>query len=137
MDISLYFVDVGKPYTQAALFQNGHEITCSDCEDTFTGEWRLLGDYNNPYATVLRPAKTEYTWRDLVYVNGKYHVGKFPITGMMDTPENYQIDDFLEAVAMKYEVDVEEIQTYMMDGVLPDGWKRIETLGCYINGDRE
>lgn len=141
MEISLCFADEGNPYTQAVLYKNGQEISRSDCEDTFFGEWRLedhtRNDYTISFVTIVRPAETEYTWRDLVCVDGEYAVEEFPITGMMDTQEHYQIDDFLEAVASKYEVITDEIQTYMMDGVLPEGWKGIETLGCYINGDRE
>lgn len=141
MEISLCFADEGNPYTQAVLYKNGQEISRSDCEDTFFGEWRLedhtRNDYTISFVTIVRPAETEYTWRDLVCVDGEYSEEEFPITGMMDTPEHYQIDDFLEAVAIKYEVIVDDVQTYMMDVVLPEGWKGIETLGCYINGEPE
>lgn len=141
MEIRLCFVDEGKPYTDAILYKNGQDINQSECEDTFLGEWRLEDDTNDDYitsfVTIVRPAKTEYTWRDLVCIDGEYYEEEFPITGIMDTPEHYQIDDFLEAVATKYGVIVDEIQTYMMDGVCPEGWKGVETLGCYINGEPE
>lgn len=79
----------------------------------------------------------EYTWRDIVSVNGKITAEEFPISGEMDA-EFYQIDDFLEAVAKKYGVGSDEVKTYMMDGIdfnpkeLPFG---AEACGCYKNGE--
>lgn len=52
----------------------------------------------------------------------------------------YQLDDFYEAVAKKYSVDVDDIKTYMMDDIefdprmLPWG---AEDCGCYIDGVAE
>lgn len=30
-----------KPYTEGVLFQNGSEVMCTDCDDTYDGEWEL------------------------------------------------------------------------------------------------
>lgn len=79
----------------------------------------------------------EYTWRDIVSVNGKIVAEEFPISGKMDS-NYYQIDVFLEAVAKKYGVEPDAVKTYMMDGInfkpkeLPFG---AETCGCYKNGE--
>lgn len=81
-----------------------------------------------------------YTWRDIVKINDKIYTEKFPISGKKDHINNrtiYEIDDFLEAVAKKYGVDVDDVETYMMDDIefdareLPYG---AESCGCYING---
>ena len=79
----------------------------------------------------------EYTWRDIVSVNGKIVAEEFPISGEMDG-NHYQIDNFLEAVAKKYGVRPDDVKTYMMDEIdfnpkgLPFG---AEACGCYKNGE--
>lgn len=84
-----------------------------------------------------------YTWKDIVDINGVCYAEEFPISGEKDGDEDdayYQLDDFYEAVAKKYGVDVDDIETYMMDGiefdprVLPWG---AEDCGCYIDGVAE
>lgn len=81
-------------------------------------------------------SKNKYTWKDIVKVNGKITTEEFEISGVMDDEDVYQIDDFLEAVAQKYGVDVDNVETYMMDDIefnpeeLPYG---AEECGCYIN----
>lgn len=78
-----------------------------------------------------------YVWKDIVKVNGEILAEEFEISGEMDDDDHYIIDDFLETVAKKHGVDVDDIETYMMDGiefdpsVLPWG---AEDCGCYING---
>lgn len=84
--------------------------------------------------------KNKYTWKDVVKVNGKITIEEFEISGKMDDEDTYQIDDFLVAVAQKYRVDVDDVETYMMDDIdfnpenLPYG---AEECGCYINGVAE
>lgn len=84
--------------------------------------------------------KNKYTWKDVVKVNGKITTEEFEISGEMDDEDTYQIDDFLVAVAQKYGVDVDDVETYMMDDIdfnpenLPYG---AEECGCYINGVAE
>ena len=79
----------------------------------------------------------EYTWKDIVKINGKCYAEEFEISGEMDGEDAYCIDDFLEAVARKYNVDVGDIETYMMDDIhfnpkdFPYG---AESCGCYIDG---
>lgn len=84
-----------------------------------------------------------YTWKDIVAINGVCYAEEFPISGEKDGDEDdvyYQLYDFYEAVAEKYGVDVDDIETYMMDGidfdprVLPWG---AEDCGCYIDGTAE
>jgi hypothetical protein len=84
--------------------------------------------------------KTTYTWRDIVKIGDKIYTEEFPISGKKDYNNEqtiYEIDDFLEAVAKKHGVDVDDVKTYMMDNIefdareLPYG---AESCGCYING---
>lgn len=85
-------------------------------------------------------SNNKYTWKDVVKVNGKISTEEFEISGVMDNEDVYQIDDFLKAVAQKYRVDVDDVETYMMDDIefnpeeLPYG---AEACGCYINGVAE
>lgn len=84
--------------------------------------------------------KNKYTWKDVVKVNGKITAEEFEISGVMDDDDVCQIDDFLKAVAQKYGVDIDDVETYMMDDIdfnpseLPYG---AEECGCYINGVAE
>lgn len=81
-----------------------------------------------------------YTWKDVVLINGKCYAEEFEISGITDENNVYQIEDFLESVADKYGVDVDDVQTYMMDNIdfdpseLP--WGAAE-CGCYIDGEAE
>lgn len=78
-----------------------------------------------------------FEWRDIVKVNGKCYAECFEISGDMDGPDAYQIDDFYSAIAHKYGVDVDDIETYVMDDIefdpdaMPYG---AESCGCYIDG---
>lgn len=84
-----------------------------------------------------------YTWKDIVAINGVCYAEEFPISGKKDGDEDdayYQLDDFYEAVAEKYGVDTDDIETYMMDGIEFDqrvlAWGA-EDCGCYIDGTAE
>ena len=84
----------------------------------------------------------QFTWRDIVEVHGKYYAEEFPISGIMDCSDAYQIDDFLDAVAEKYNVDLrkEQIKTYVMDNIdfNPEEVEfEAEDCGCYIDGKPE
>lgn len=85
------------------------------------------------------PKKT-YTWKDIVEINGKIYAEEFPISGIMDDKNTYQIDNFIHAVAEKHGVDTDDVKTYMMDNIdfdpatVPFG---AEDCGCYINGQAE
>lgn len=78
-----------------------------------------------------------YTWKDIVKIGDAIYVEEFPISGEMDGEDIYQIDDFLSAVSDKYNVDIDKIETYMMDHIEFDP-KTIGVdpadCGCYING---
>lgn len=82
----------------------------------------------------------KYTWKDIVLINGKCYAEEFEISGLMDGDDVYQIDSFLEAVAEKYGVDVDDVQTYMMNDIHFDPknlpWGAAE-CGCYIGGKAE
>lgn len=58
-----------------------------------------------------------HVWADIVKVNDKYHAEIFPISGEMDDESHYRIDDFIDAVADKYGVNADDIQTYVMDNI--------------------
>ena len=81
-----------------------------------------------------------HTWKDIVKINDKCCAEEFPISGdtdIIDGKTFYQLDDYYEAVAEKYGVDIEDIETYTMDDInfdpaeLPWG---AESCGCYIDG---
>ena len=38
-DIKLVICEEEYPYTEGVLFHNGFELTHTDCEDTYDGEW--------------------------------------------------------------------------------------------------
>lgn len=81
-----------------------------------------------------------YEWRDVVSINGKHYCECFEISGEMDGDDTYQIDWFLESVAAKHGVDIDDVRTYMMDGIdfNPAGLEfGAEDCGCYIDGRPE
>lgn len=78
-----------------------------------------------------------FEWCDVVEINGKHYVEKFEISGKMDDDTHYQIDDFLEQVARKHNVNTDDIKTYMMDNVEFHSQSfglGAEDCGCYIDG---
>lgn len=44
-DIKLVICEDERPYTEGVLFQNGREVACTDCKDTYAGEWEF--EYND------------------------------------------------------------------------------------------
>lgn len=82
----------------------------------------------------------KYVWKDIVKVNGEILAEEFEISGEMDGTDTYIIDDFLKTVAKKHSVDVDDVETYMMDGIVFDPnvlpWGA-EDCGCYIDGVAE
>ena len=80
-----------------------------------------------------------FTWKDIVQIDGKLYEEEFQISGLMDDENTYQIDEFLEAVAKKYDVSPENIKTYVMDNIQPSPMEFIlaEDCGCYIDGTPE
>ena len=78
-----------------------------------------------------------FEWRDVVEINGQHYVEKFEISGKMDDDTHYQIDDFLEQVARKHNVNTDDIKTYMMDDIEFNPQSLglgAEDCGCYIDG---
>lgn len=60
MDIKLCGVEFlddssNLPYTEAVLFKNGSEVSCSDACDNFTGEWELENG-KNTYVAIIEVA---------------------------------------------------------------------------------
>lgn len=103
------------------------------------GEQFMLHDdfYTNEGESLQPVISTHvYTWKDIVKINGVCYAEEFEISGEMDG-ESYRIDEFMELVARKYGVDVDDIQTYMMDDIQFDPatmpWSA-ESCGCYIDG---
>lgn len=79
----------------------------------------------------------KFSWRDIVLVNGEFHEEEFPISGEMDAPDIYRIDEFLSAVADKYGVYADDVQTYLMDGIEYPAKQfpgAIYRIGLYIDG---
>lgn len=56
-------------------------------------------------------------WRDIVLINGQCYAECFPISGEMDDDCHYWLDDFYTAVAQKHGVEVDDIQTYVIDKI--------------------
>lgn len=86
--------------------------------------------------------KHKFTWRDVVEINGKCYAEEFSISGIMENPDTYILDDFYTSVAEKHNVDLtkEEIKTYMMDNICFDPTELefgAEDCGCYIDGQPE
>ena len=84
--------------------------------------------------------KCKFTWKDIVEIDGKYYAEWFPISGITSDPDAYEIDDFLQAVAEKHNVEVANIKTYMMDNIdfnAQDFSFGAEECGCYIDGEPE
>lgn len=50
-DIKLIICEDESPYTEGVLFQNGHELTCTDPNDTYNGKWDF--EFNEFKYTVL------------------------------------------------------------------------------------
>lgn len=81
-----------------------------------------------------------YTWKDIVIIGDIVSPEEHEIEGIRDDDNNYILDDFYTAVADKFGVDEDEIETLMIDDVnidikdLPYG---LEACGCYINGVAE
>ena len=85
-----------------------------------------------------------YVYKDLVCIKGKVYAEGFPISGIMDSENVIQIDDFLKAVAEKHGCKPDEVKTY-----LEDAWSFTENYdpaslpfgptecGFYIDGQPE
>ena len=102
-------------------------------------QYMLHDDFYTEEGNPWQPATNipVYEWWDVVEINGKHYCEAFEISGEMDTPEHYQIDDFLEQVARKHNVDVDDVRTYMMDNISfnPKDMKfGAECCGCWIDG---
>lgn len=75
----------------------------------------------------------KFTWKDIVEIRGELHYEEFPISGLMDDENTYQIDEFLDAVGRKYNAYPDLIKTEMMDGLDHIDVESYD-LGCFING---
>lgn len=79
------------------------------------------------------PVKTEYTWKDIVKIGEEIYFVKAKISGEMDSPDIYRIDDFIETVAEKYGVDTDDVHLWTMEHFdIPVA--TVTDCGCYING---
>lgn len=97
----------------------------------------FYGDDGEAYQPTIRVH--QYIWKDVVEINGKHFVECFEISGQMDG-DAFQLDDFYEQVARKHDVDIDDIQTYMMDNIDFDPQALdfgAEDCGCYIDGIAE
>lgn len=81
--------------------------------------------------------EVKYTWKDLVYIDGKVFAEEVQISGERDD-DTYNCDNFFSAIEKKYGRD--DFTTYMFDGenfapaydtsTLPYG---VESCGLYVN----
>jgi len=96
--------------------------------------------FNTTKNVVWSELAIRYKWKDIVRIDGKLFVEEFSITGEMDTPNTYCIDEFIDMVSKKYNVEPDKIETLMSDG-FPFDSKTFpgiaESCGCYINGIAE
>lgn len=82
----------------------------------------------------------QYIWKDVVRIHDQVYAEEHPISGETDALGVYNLDDFFSAVAEKYGVDYDDIETYTMDDIDFDARKvrfGAEDCGCYINGVAE
>lgn len=120
------------------------EVTDKYCEMSRDGllKYDIVSGAIDAVAKLAANGKL-YTWRDIVSINGVCYAEEFPISGEKDGCESdvyYQLDDFYDAVAKKYGVDVDDIETYVMNDIEFDPrvfpWGA-EECGCYIDGKAE
>ena len=130
-------------YSAVVNTENGLDIdvlALIDCELNrhLLGKELIIGMTTNDILNEFK--ECEFIWQDIVEINGKIYAEWFPISGIMSSPEAYEIDDFLKAVAEKHHVEIDDVKTYMMDNIefntedLPIG---AEECGCYIDGEPE
>lgn len=117
---------------------------CSLEESKEFAKARLRYNFSNDIE-IIDARDIIYTWKDVVKIGNEIHAEEFEISGEMDDDTHYDISNFLHAVAEKYNVDVDDVKTYIMDNIefdpddlpfneLPIG---AEDCGCYINGVAE
>lgn len=104
--------------------------------------YMLHDDFYTPEGEAWQPAThiPVYEWRDVVEIAGKHYCECFEISGETDGDNVFRIDEFLEQVARKHNVDVGAITTYMMDDIVFDPAELdfgAEACGCYIDGQPE
>lgn len=81
-----------------------------------------------------------FTWKDIIKVRDEIHAVEYPISGEKDNEDCYTCDDFFDAVANEFDINPEDIETYLFDDIdfdprgLPFG---AEACGCYIDGVAE
>lgn len=127
-EINIYrLINVFNKMSKRGVLLTGNGITQNDLLTQIIG-------------TIVNISLEQYTWKDIVKINGNVYAEEFPISGKMDCQSIYQIDDFLYSVARKHGVSVEDIETYMIDNIDFDSSDLsfgIEDCGCYINGIAE
>lgn len=107
--------------------------------DKYGVQYMLHDDFYTEEGNSIQPTihLSVFEWWDVVEIKGKHYCEVFEISGELDDPDTYQIDEFLQQVARKHCVDVDDIKTYMMDDIEfnPEGMKfGAESCGCWING---
>lgn len=56
-DIKLVICEDGLPYTEGVLFENGCEVACTDCSDTYVGDWYFEVD-GEEYCVHVKESKS-------------------------------------------------------------------------------
>lgn len=78
-----------------------------------------------------------YSWKDFVKIGDDIYFEESFISGKQDSVDVYQIDEFIEFVAKKYDVDVDNIHLWTMEHFeMPVEILKhnISECGLYING---
>lgn len=144
---AVQFVSMAEQYTLAPrtmLRLLAHDLRPNEwkalCKKYDEHNYMLHDDFYSPDGEALQPVVhiPVYEWRDVVEINGVHYAECFEISGEMDDDTHYQIDDFLNAVARKHNVDVDDIATYMMDDIYFDAYEMpfgADGCGCFIDGE--
>ena len=88
-DIKLVICEHDTPYTEGVLFQNGSELTHTECEATYTGTWCFEHNDNEYVVNVVAPQNIDNSISDLrtVLYNaiiGWYDESMFSYNGLDD-----------------------------------------------------
>lgn len=142
------FVSGSETYTlapRAMLRLLAHDLQPNEWKalvEKYGMQYMLHDDFYDEDGTAWQPVVhiPVYEWRDIVEINGKHYAECFEISGTVDKDGNPDINDFLDAVANKYCVDVNCIKTFLIDDIdLDSQCHEFDTgaCGCYIDGTLE
>jgi hypothetical protein len=98
---------------------------------------------NNSFKNNIKTAKditdSTYTWKDIVYIKGKYYWIEEQISGADNAFTEYDCKDYFNKIAKRFHIKTTDIKTYMFDNIKPninemDAPWELKQCGCYRNG---